>query len=544
MSIGDIGQPSHSAGKARRLLFCAAAVLIVLAGIAAWISRKDMNPDGVAYLSIAEQIRSSGLGAAVNGYWSPMYPTVLAVTLPILQACGLSEFAAVHMVNFVIFLLALASFTWLVSTVGRRSSPPSMARPYWILLAYTFFGLCTLHEITLSVVSPDLLLSAFIYAAAAASLTVSPAGLRWPVMLGAICGGAYLSKSVMFLIAPVFLVTSMPSRKRIAALGASVVAFAIVVTPFIVALSRAKHRPTFGDSGALNYAMFVDQYHFRAIYTHWTGEPAGSGLPQHAARLLAVKPELFEFASPFRVAYPPWYDPSYWAEGISPHFQLKAQIHAIHVTTADYYRLLLDTSWGMAVLLVLLFSRRGGGFSPSPASSVLKLLIPAVSALLIYGLVHVESRLVAPFLLLIVVAVLMTTSRVSIRTLRAAAITAAVLFSCVVVSDFAREVRNPPSSTDYAIADTLKGMGVRPDDAVSSVGSAIYFSWPRLLHVRVVAEVPDQSDFWSAPAPARAALLQQLRNLHAVVVVAWSASPPGYGWVSVPGTSVYISRLR
>src|SRR5260370_28188700 len=111
-------------------------------------------------------------------------------------------------------------------------------------------------------------------------------GWHWCAALGAILGLAYLAKAIMFLLAFAFLLCSffaMNSRKR--AIPRVLLAFLVFLTisaPFFVALSKAKGRLTFGDSGPLAYA--------------W--EVKGAGIPYNRLRNLSDEPTCHECSTP------------------------------------------------------------------------------------------------------------------------------------------------------------------------------------------------------------------------------------------------------
>jgi hypothetical protein len=69
--------------------------------------------------------------------------------------------------------------------------------------------------------------------------------------------------------------------------------------------------------------------------------------------------------------------------------------------------------------------------------------------------------------------------------------------------------------------------------------------WARLAKVRIVAEIADEKDFWSHPAPDRAAVLRAIKKTGAMAVVAPSrADKPGTvlaeGWQKARVGNVYV----
>src|SRR5580700_7243040 len=111
-------------------------------------------------------------------------------------------------------------------------------------------------------------------------------------------------------------------ERRVRGLSLSALLFVAVSSPFSTALSGKKGRLTFGHSGRLAYVSMVSP---GSPHVHWQGEPAGGGIPQHTTRqLLGASVSLF--ATPVGGTYPPWYDPSYWNEGMQASFRVRSQI--------------------------------------------------------------------------------------------------------------------------------------------------------------------------------------------------------------------------
>src|SRR6476646_1488755 len=99
--------------KTRRLVAALWLVSILLAALHSWVGRHAMNPDGVTYMDISDAYRAGHWKAALNSYRSPLYSWLLLPALAVTQASPDTEFAAVHAVNFLIFLAALFCFHYL-----------------------------------------------------------------------------------------------------------------------------------------------------------------------------------------------------------------------------------------------------------------------------------------------------------------------------------------------------------------------------------------------------------------------------------------------
>jgi hypothetical protein len=82
-------------------------LLIVLSGaIDAWAGRGSyFEADSVSYMDMAKGVAGGQPGAAINGYWSPLYPLILSLFIHFAEPDMTKEFAIVRVVNFLIFLV-------------------------------------------------------------------------------------------------------------------------------------------------------------------------------------------------------------------------------------------------------------------------------------------------------------------------------------------------------------------------------------------------------------------------------------------------------
>lgn len=96
------------------------AICLAWAGVLTWAGRHSMNSDGLSYLDMASEAAHRGPGNLINGYWSPAYSALIAVALLLLRPSP--EVPLVHLVNFLVFILALLSFTFFVRAFARRDT--------------------------------------------------------------------------------------------------------------------------------------------------------------------------------------------------------------------------------------------------------------------------------------------------------------------------------------------------------------------------------------------------------------------------------------
>src|SRR6266550_4670023 len=166
-------------------------VAVTMGLIQAWVSRFAMNPDGISYLDIGDGFWRGDWRMLLNGYWSPFDGFLLGLALKILKPSPYWEFPVVHLVNFLIYLLALLSFDFFLREfIKARKQDRNKALPdyLWLTIGYLLFISSSLLMITLGVVSPDMLVAACIYLAAALLLRirVNPQKKADYIFLGAV----------------------------------------------------------------------------------------------------------------------------------------------------------------------------------------------------------------------------------------------------------------------------------------------------------------------------------------------------------------------
>ena len=278
-------------------------------------------------------------------------------------------------------------------------------------MGYAVFSFCSLLLTRPSLDTPDNLVVAFILLSAGVLLRIASGADNWRhyAMLGVFLGGGYLAKAIMFPLAFCFLAVSpFAGRNFLRGLTRSLIAalvFLLISVPLLMALSQNKGRFTFGDSGRIAYAEYIDRV---PLYNHWQGLPPGTGTPKHPTRELLHSPQIFEFATPVQGTYPPWYEPSYWYDGVRPTFHLGSQITAIRFGVDKYFEIFsqLGCLFGSLIVFVLL------EFSPADFFREFRktylLWIPAIAALAMYSLIHVEDRFLGGFLLLLWAAAFMS----------------------------------------------------------------------------------------------------------------------------------------
>jgi hypothetical protein len=215
--------------------------------------------------------------------------------------------------NFVIFLLAIASFEFFWKGMRRTES----GLPTLILwtLGYSLFIWLTVGY--LSMLGPDLCVETIVFLIAGLIVRIrNNPEPKFFVWLGVALAVGYFAKAVLFPMAFVFLVVLLLAKTRTRKVFWSAAIFLVLSAPQILLLSHVKHHFTFSESGHLTLAWSNGNIPIR----NWQGQPPGSGTPLHPTRQIYRHPAVFEFNGPINASYPPWYDPSYWNEGLRFHF--------------------------------------------------------------------------------------------------------------------------------------------------------------------------------------------------------------------------------
>ena len=523
---------------------------------------QSMNPDGISYLDIADAYMRGDRATAVNAVWSPLYSWILGPVLALVRPSLDWEFPLVQAVNFVIFLGALAAFEFLWRTSRRDSAAPLLSEAAWRLIGYALFGWCALVLITVSMVTPDMLTAALVFAAAGLLVTIrtQPTARRFAA-LGAVLGAAYLAKSVMFPLGVLAIaLASLRAhglRRRLGMGLLALAAFLAVAGPFVLAVSNAKGRLTFGDAGPLTYAWLVNGV--PRPHPH-RGTRAPEGLV-HPSRLVLDNPRTFEFGEPMRATYPMTFDPSYWYEGMDSGFSPAAQGRAVSANLAGYWHFFFPHLIPLAVLVFV--GWLGGGRSlPAREWSRWSLTLLGTAGLAVYALVLVEGRYVAAFIPLVWGDLLAnlrapesSSGRRAVSTLALAAV---VLLLAPVAAGAAGSGRalslywrsSPAERSNWVpvwpnqVAAELHVLGVPPGSAVAVIGYGPSAYWARLARVRIVAEILgwEANSFWQ-DASVRSRALDALAGTGAIAVVAESAPVEALpGWTRV-GRSYHYIRL-
>jgi hypothetical protein len=545
---------------------------IVLGFFHAWADHHYLtNDDAMSYLDIAAAYLRRDWATAVNSYWSPLYSWLIALAVWIARPSPYWKFAVVHLVNFAMYLFALICFGFLMRETIRseRSEQGLSLLPNWALLAigYSLFIWSSLFLITIQLESPDMLVAAFVYLATGILQRMRRRPGNWSlfVLLGIVLGVGYLAKSVMFLLAPVFIIASVFSagslRRALPRIAVTIAFFILVAGPFVFAMSRAKGGLTTGRSGRLNYLWTIN----RVTNPHWQGEEPGTGTPAHPTRKIFADPPAFEFDGPIGGTYPVWYDPTYWYEGSVSHFDFRGQLGVLAGAIKSYYQLFYESGvqYGLLVALVALYLvGRRGRLLVADLIQQWSLLIPGLAGLGLYALVNVQGRYVASFVVLLwlglFAAVRLPRTDEAERFIKALSVVlaAAIVFTTAASSsgEAISSVRqlvageDPSAHEQWQVAEGLREKGVTAGDGVAFIGNSFRAFWAHLAGLQIIAEVRRDKvgSFWEADANRKRQVIDAFARTGAKAVVA-ETPPAGIdlnGWQRIRQTNYYVYPLK
>lgn len=531
-------------------------VLFALGALDCWQSRFHLEDDSTSYLELADAFAKADWRSGVNAHWSPLFPLWISLFLRVLRPAPGWEIPVVHLAHFGAWLIALAAFDYLLRTMiagdFRSHAACLLGFGYAMLLWLKTSGFIG----GLVEPNPDLFVLAACLVAAALLVRIRSGTAGWTTFagLGAVLGLGYLAKTILFPLAFVFLAGALvamrgqPQAVKRFVLAALV--FVAIALPWIAALSSSKGRLTFGDAGKLNYAWYVNGV---PKEIHWQGLPPGNGIPQHPTRRLLEGLPLFEFATPFRATYAPWYDPSYWYEGLEIRFHPRDQLRVLLHNLRQYWHWFLNEQ-AVLVLCVLALALAAPNWRVAArgVASQWVLILPAVAGYGLYALVLVHERYSGPFFVLFWLGLFCALGPLSAVTrLVAAALVIVVALRTGEAAAYQLLRRTPAVNWNWQVAEDLHRLGLRPGDPIATIGINMAPGWARLARLRIIAEIPTQilpgepRDYRSAGERQQRRMVDAFASTGARIIVSGELpfDSPIPGWQSLGHTRLYTFTL-
>src|ERR1039458_9816452 len=298
--------------------FIVALIVIGSGAVEDWFGRTYYAEYALSYLDVFTAISRGDWTLALTPQWSIGYPLILSATRWIFPAGPEGEWMAIHVVNLVILLATYLSFLYLLKVASTYTAKVNGAESavtknglngFVFGIGTTLFLLWQLLIGNVSRVSPDPLICCVFFLVTATCLRffMRPS-VRTAVILGFLMGFGYVMKAVFLPVTFVVLLvvflhslTRSPGQRlpAVSKLAWALPAIALLALPYILALSHAVGKYTFGESGSLNYAWFVNHVPSQC---NWQGGPAPLGMPIHPTHLVLRDPPVFTFAKPFPVS--------------------------------------------------------------------------------------------------------------------------------------------------------------------------------------------------------------------------------------------------
>ena len=561
------------------------AVTMLLGAFESVFGRVRYSADAINYLNIVRAIHGGDWKLALNSYWSLGYPLLISIVTPLFPSSPSGEWAAVHVLNLLIFALGFFTFYWLVLTAAHSLKVAELtqnAKLERLLLvgAFAIFLSIELNMDNVSRVGPDMLVSAIIFAVAALLIKLKDAPSTGSALaVGALLGAGYIVKAIFL---PLILVTAFVAllflwskRPRFRYLAVMLAASAIFAVPYIAGLSWAAGHKTYGEAGPLNYAWNVNKLEPGGL---WQGQPPGYGTPIHPAKLVSLSPHIYLFDGPFAVTFGPFFNPPYYYQGYRHIFSAKAQIHELG---GNIFRLIKVLKYQFVLYGLVLgwFLLRPGSeqqFLRKTALHFWPLLLLSLAGTAMYLLVYLESRYVASFIAMTLLLALLSvitrygTTAMAPSFWRSPAGVAALLLiatGCTLLAnqkDSDRDLvghvahhRLYSNDDQWKAGIYLRQTGLHPGDKVAIMAdlvSATRSTWAYMNDLQIVGilggsleetQTSDFDTFWHASPAQQKEWLESFHRTgaRAVVALAKPADVAADGWEAIPGTAYWVYRF-
>ena len=227
-------------------------VQIVLAVKSVWMFHDQLNPDGLAYLRIAQYYLSGQTALMISGYWGPLLSWLIVPWLLVFEDPLLAAHAAMA-VSAVVFLFGCFCVLRAVRLPGT-----AIMIGTWItaFLSVAWSG---------TYITPDLLMAGLFCCGTSRLLSNKwVANTRTALGAGIVLGTAYLAKAVALPVSALMIIALAGTnvavcqsslRQTVRATTIIVAGVLMVAGPWIGILSYKYGRPVFSTSGPILHAI-------------------------------------------------------------------------------------------------------------------------------------------------------------------------------------------------------------------------------------------------------------------------------------------------
>ena len=355
------------------------------------------DTDEISYLNIGEAFLRGDGSHFLNSTWGPLYGVVSAVALHVMPSAYPRE--ALKVLNLCTLLLVLWGAIAISNRIVRSegSNISFEARLISVFFTFAVLWVC-LDVLAVFRETPDLMLTAVVITSALVYLSFfddpSKAGYLRAATVGVLGAAGYYLKQSYLPVALLFLVVlawppSRPGTRALRVVFAGA-AFLVLILPWMAGLSVREGHPTMGGNSKFNY--FVNVENADPIAALFTILP-----PENR---LSTDPTVVDFGSAYpRSQFPIHFEGAAYLTNVPIHFSWKqelSQIRINYIVTINLFR----HKGPFAVVLVLVLVAGLCLRKPSFFGPWLPLMVISAAPFILYPLVHIEYRYLAPYLFL------------------------------------------------------------------------------------------------------------------------------------------------
>lgn len=550
--------------KKLTILHVVALALIALYGLFEVYQWRNIahSIDSISYLDIADATFRGDWKNAINSFWSPFYSWILGAVLAVFRPDMEHELLAMRLTNFGLLLLYELCFFKFAQTfrlyLRERNVHWLSEFAYWTymycLLAFTGLALGGCDKDT-----PDMISASFVIIASTMFLRIAlqPAITLNYALMGCALGFAYLAKAIVLPVSTAYYAATIwELRKNSSSWKKLIITAAcqlILVAPWVMAISQGAGHFTITDAPR-NFFLWSESQHARQVHYQ---------MPEllHPTRKIFSNPDVFKFETPFDSTYPPWINAGYWTDGAVDPEPIARKIRYFR-NNISFYTLEVFSFCILVFAVTSIFLRKPCT-SPNRIISGLPIAAPGLLAMLLYSISSnmmghmMERYLVAWFALLYSGILLMVNLPDNERGQKAGRVflctlNSTLLLALAVVTYM--HVRMPeifPYPHDLVVAKKLREVGLQPGDRIALIPLNRRYFWARLAHLKVVADITDEQQFYNLPPEKREELLDKLRALNVKAIVrTWFLGDisqinepkyyPGEPWIKIPPTQALV----
>ncbi|HEX3740957.1 MAG TPA: hypothetical protein VHV29_14750 [Terriglobales bacterium] len=420
----------------------------------------------------------------------------------------------------------------------------------WITLGYALFLAKTAWFVEMA--SPDLLVATAVLLIASEVIKLEDRERQHTAgffRLGFLFAFGFYSKNILFyfglFVLAALTIRELRSRRFKGPITALLVS-CVLIGPYVAALSQTLGHLSFGESGRLNYAWFVDGTE--------TGDwpNGGASFPFFPGSVLLESPRVFNIPRLDGVTYAPWYDAARFDKRSQPVLKIRAEIRQLSINLKALKEEILGSYSALLVCLIILISGSSKVFFRRLASAWF-CAIPVTMIIGMYLLVHLVDRFTIGFLLVLwgIAFSSASISPTAQPVVRRVIMAGLAVFAACVFPGLLHYLTSPAEDSvksDVVIAEALSEYGLRPGDSIGVIGDGQTAYWAHWASLSVVAEISsmDSPSFWSSASGMKRAAVGAMEE-SGVKAVIWrrnSEQPCPRSWKELPQQSGCITSAN